>query len=193
MGIKSLVRLGQSPEAVAKLQAYVKMTDAERSAEYAKAIEAGGVKVQRDTVRGYLIPFALGASNKIIVPCRFLKGATGGQVGSLATEVKSMTVGYVFDTPPDGFEEPNFANAFKRPARVSLKLASGATEQRTSRITGRKYSAKQTDSISQSFGAKAATPDDGTLGDFNDIAAKAKTWAAGGENRSYKMTPEGGR
>jgi hypothetical protein len=192
MSIKSLVRLGQSDAAIAKLKAYVAMTDAERSAEYGKALTAGGGKVVRDTKPGYLIPFSLGSDNKIMVPCRVLNGATGGQAGTLATQVKSITTNYVFETLPTAtppWEVPIFASAFKRPARVSLKLLAGASESRTSRVTGRPYSAKKSDSVSQSFGMKEA----GTAADFNDVAKEAKTWAAGGEDRSYKMTPEGGR
>jgi hypothetical protein len=194
MGIKSLSRLVESPEAVAKIQAWKQMTPAQRSVEYTQALSKSNGKVVRVTKPGYLIPFSLGADNKIMVPCRILESATGGQVGPLVTAVKDMTKNNVFDTIPGGesptFEVPVFASAFKRAARVTLKILSGTAGERTSRITGRKYSAKDSDSISQSFGMKK---DAGTAADYNDVANEAKTWAAAQAERSYKMTPEGSR
>lgn len=194
MGIKSLVRLGQSDAAIAKLKAYVAMDAAQRSAEYKDALQKGNGKVVRVTKKGWLIPFSLGLDNKIIVPCRILESATGGQSAALVTAIKPMTAPYLFETLPTGdppaFEVPEFASAFKRAARVSLKTLSGTSKPRTSRVTGRPYSAKDSDSVSQVFGMK---PTGGTAADFNAVAADAKTWANGDPDRSYKMTPEGGR
>lgn len=194
MSVKSLIRLGGSPGALQELAQFVQMTDAQRSAAYATALGVGNGKAVRDTVAGFLIPFELGPDNKIVVPCRIVTGATGGGAPALATAVKQITRNYVFDTMPSGgFEEPVFAEAFKRAARVSLKALTGSSVQRTSRITGRKYSAKNSDSISQVFGTQPTTAQADVLQDYTAVKTAAKTWANTDPDKSYKMTPEGSR
>lgn len=195
MGIKNLVRVVKSPAIVAKIQAWDNMDFAQRSAAYAAALKAGGAKTVRKTKPGYLIPIVLGIGKKTVVKCRILDQASGGTASSgLPAELKTITTGRVFDTITDAgtdFDLTPFSG-FKRPARVTLIVKTPSSTSRVSRITGREYKGPETDSASQSFGAdKAGTAQ--SQNDYDTVHVAAEKAVGSATNKSYKITPEGGR
>ena len=93
---------------------------------------------------GFLIPFSLATTNKLVVPCQYLTAATGdATLGATVEKLHAILSGHVFEALPEDHAVPPFGRP-KRPARLTLKIF-GDVVDRKSRITQRPYKSKKVD------------------------------------------------
>lgn len=131
-----------------------------RQAAYATVTVAGN-KVKTDRIGGYIVPFDANGSALVYIPTRLISPTQTGRGAELAKVVQAMVNPFTFTQAEiKALATPNVLDLVKqfKPAKVTLiQRVQTVTEKKASRITGRLYYRHENDSVTASFGKKAAT------------------------------------